>query len=365
MGSRSALFRTLHEPCSLLGAAFVTMLGGCDPLVGAECAAGYRIVDEHCEPVAAPDGISDLGAAGSGAEPATTFPPDGGAGAGGGAPQGGAGGAGDDGGAGGQGGQPLECDAPLVACANACVDLSSNVEHCGLCDHYCPTELCQEGACIGGTPGHLVVMGMDFEQSHPPARALLGNAVFLATHDPVRALDVRAYAASQCVARVESIVADEASARNRTYQRDVAPALVEVAPMLVTGRYDLLLVHHQASAPAGALAALGDELAEPSAAFMRAGGVVVVLAAGSGSTDMAAVLSHSGWLGLSGLLDVTGQTLVNQAPWNVVGSGVASPFMAKRTTAALLGVEIDGDGLFQVVTTEAGQPVVVHRVFSS
>lgn len=44
-----------------------------------------------------------------------------------------------------------ECEAPLTACGDTCVNLDTNDDHCGKCDNACAEgETCQEGECVGG-----------------------------------------------------------------------------------------------------------------------------------------------------------------------------------------------------------------------
>ncbi|MBI4703736.1 MAG: hypothetical protein HY744_21715, partial [Deltaproteobacteria bacterium] len=273
------------------------------------------------------------------------------------------GGSGEGGGDGGQGGSGgPACPAPLVDCGGECVDLQSDVQHCGICNHYCPTELCVLGACTGGPVGHVVVLGMDFEQVLPPARKLLGNAVFLPLQDPVRILDYREHAGAASMAAVDAAIAAEAKARGRGYATSqVAPA-GELGAKLASGQFDLLLVHDQPGAPDGALGSLGATVADALSAFAKAGGVVVVLATGNGTGQMSDFLTGAGLLDTSGFVAITGQPLYNTGPADAVGLGVMSPFLAKPTTSVLVTLEAPGPLLTYVVSSQKGKPVAIHRV---
>ena len=45
---------------------------------------------------------------------------------------------------------PPDCEPPLVACGQECVDLSYHHAHCGRCDNYCGTEGGRFGRCYEG-----------------------------------------------------------------------------------------------------------------------------------------------------------------------------------------------------------------------
>jgi hypothetical protein len=45
---------------------------------------------------------------------------------------------------------PPECEAPLVACGQECVDLEWHHAHCGRCDNYCGIEGAKFGRCAQG-----------------------------------------------------------------------------------------------------------------------------------------------------------------------------------------------------------------------
>lgn len=48
----------------------------------------------------------------------------------------------------------LECKAGLTRCGNACFDLDSDEDHCGICDRTCgDVAMCVEGSCVAIGPG--------------------------------------------------------------------------------------------------------------------------------------------------------------------------------------------------------------------
>jgi hypothetical protein len=359
------------------------LLAACAPLVGGECLDGFVASDGRCVPapsgVAGGAGATD-GGAGSGAGAVGGTGGGGHAGSGGdtggshagggqaGEPPVGGGGSGGQageppvGGAGGAGGTDPGCEPPLSACGGECVDLQTDASHCGSCDNACPTDICTDGLCTGGAVGHVVVIGMDFHQVGASSRKLLGNAVFMPAHEPLRLLDYREHSSTQQIGHVDAAIASEATARARTVARTIAGAASAVPALLDDDSYDVLLVHHQPMAATGELGQTGSLWAPAIEAFTSAGGVVVVLATGAGTDEMAQLLTNAGLLATSGFASVTGSPLYNQAPGDVIGLGVLSPFLAKPTTSILEAAELPSALLTYVVTSSDGEPVVVHRL---
>ena len=132
--------------------------------------------------------------------------------------------------------------------------------------------------------------------------------------------------------------------------------------LLTGGQHDVLLIQHQAQAPAGELGATGTLLQVPLATFTAAGGVVVVLAANNGTLEMADLLTNAGMLQTTGFTEVTNEALTNSAPGDAIGINVPSPFLAKKTTASLSTPETESSSLTFVVTADSGDPVVIHRL---
>src|SRR5690606_2929901 len=56
------------------------------------------------------------------------------------------------------------CPDSLQLCADRCVDVTRDPLHCGRCANACPTGICQDSECVGGSVGHVVAMCMSFEQ---------------------------------------------------------------------------------------------------------------------------------------------------------------------------------------------------------
>jgi hypothetical protein len=301
----------------------------CDPLVGGECADGFATVEGAC--VAVPSGAGGM------------------------TPDGGMGGGGQGGGAGGfvtplvPG---LGCGEGEVACIDGCKELASDPNNCGACGHRCATELCSEGACVGADAGHVVVIGMGYVESTAPARRLLGNAVFLSDAEPLRIVDDREGADPASVEAVLATIAGEADKRGREHSVATAVGSDAMTASLAT-EADVLLVHDRRR---GARSH-GPRPAQAINTFARSGGVVVILTTGD-DADLLALLGESGLLDLSGYAAVEGTTLLNVAPTDALGIGVASPFLVKPGTTALVVADED---VSVVLASEAHRPVVVHR----
>lgn len=347
-------------------------VGACgDALVGGDCASGYVERDGTCVPAPAtsaptttsggllhpihPLGHGGEGGAGGG----------GGAGAGGGGAAAGGGGVAGGGAGGGGGGGPL-CSDGMLWCDGACINPTNDPLHCGGCGNVCPTEICVASECTGGPIGHVAVLGVDGQGAAvgSPTAKLLGNAVFLAAHEPVRILDYRqfAYPTDSPSTKVDDLLAAEAQARGRVIAWTQGTTAAGLPTQIGSGQFDVLLVHDQAQAPAGLLGALGAAWAPSIDTFVSEGGIAVVLATAEGSGEMADLLTASGLLAASAVTDVTGETLENAGWLDSLGQNVLSPFLAKPSSASIATSELPGPKLSFVVRTEAGAPVAIHRV---
>jgi hypothetical protein len=199
-----------------------------------------------------------------------------------------------------------------------------------------------------------------------PPSVLLGNAVFLTWHDPVRVLDYREFAAQGTAmpgpANVMAILSDEGSKRGRKFTITTAPSAAGVPASLASGDFDVLLIEHQRSAPPGVLGATGASWAAAINEFGGKGGVVVALATDGGAGGMDALLTNAGLLAVEGLSSVDGEVLENQGMLDAIGVNVLSPFIAKHDSAALTTSEVPGPRLDYVIVTDQGAPVVIHKL---
>lgn len=346
--------------------AWLPLLGlalGCDALVGGECADGYVPDGSLCVPrsaALAPAGPGG-GSQGEGASPGThgvggASTGAGAFGGGAGTPSGGAGTGGDVGsGTTSTGGG--QCLVPLTACGGSCVDLDQDPNHCGACSQVCATGLCDNGTCQGGTPGHVVVVGMSFEQTTPASRHLLGNAVFLPLHEPLRVLELQGAAEPDALAQVQTILTAQGQARGRAVQTEIVDDASAASAHLVADPFDVLLIHDQVGASPSVMATAAADLAPGLTAHAARRGTVVVLAA---SPSMADFLRASDLLDVVSLTPVTGDTLTNAQPSSALGIHVPSPFLASASSSSL---ELSTNDPAQIIVTHVGDdlPVAVHK----
>lgn len=271
------------------------------------------------------------------------------------------------------------CDPPLVECRGQCVDVSSyksDPDNCGACGRECPSEICQDGECVGARFGHVVLLCMDYgsAMANSAPVSLLGNAVFVPTANPVRVMEYTRGASPAAVNRVNTLIAQAGQARNRTAQATEAKTIEAVTSNLNINDFEVLLIHDLDQAKAGDAAAAGTAWASASvlSSFSRAGGVIVVLDGADGRGEMhelintGNLLDPMGNLTLSGQTDITGDQVWNNAPFDVVGVNVLSPFLGTSHTCTFDTNAVSSTSTIFVVTDDeaGGLPVAIHRVIA-
>lgn len=315
-------------------------------LVGGKCLEGYTQRGSSCV-VEAQAGEGGAG----GDEPGP-----------GGADGTGAGGASGSGGSGsGQGGSGggIDC-GPLTACGPDCADLQTDEHNCGACGLVCPSLICEEGVCIGGPAGHVVVLGLDFRSAPPNSQIsrVLGNAVFLHGGNPVRVVGLKPPTFGAAPAFIEELVAAEASARGRAFTYATVKA-ADVPAAVGASQVDVLVVlgsslGRQSDVPAMA-AALGGSLDS----FFDDGGIIVTI-----PTPKSLGLVHD-FLDDSGLLP--GVTMAETSPGDLLVSdwtdalavGLLSPLSMVGEPVTI--VPADPEIAATVLTNDQGEPVALHR----
>lgn len=263
------------------------------------------------------------------------------------------------------------CPDSLRLCADRCVDVTRDPLHCGRCGAACPTGICQDGRCVGGSAGHVVALCMSFEQlfANSPQAVLLANAVFLATAPMTRVLLFQAYATPAARNGVRSVVLQASSSRGRPVSIDVVADPADIAGELDIAEYDVFLMADTSRAPAGALRDLGRSISTTLDTFVSAGGVVVI-AHGANAGEMVDFWGNdgAGLFDFSGLHDITFTELQNRAPADALAANVLTPFLALSSTCAYEMAEASDPNQSVVITGlhpgDAGGelPVVVHRV---
>jgi hypothetical protein len=263
------------------------------------------------------------------------------------------------------------CTNDLFLCDQRCVDITTDIDHCGGCDRRCPTAICRDSTCVGEVAGHVVSLCMSLEsyRANAPQNTMLANAIFLAEGDAVRVAGYAEHATTSGISGVQRAI-DEADARNaREIQFTLLSSGATVPAELAADSYDVLLVYDQALAPSGSLESLGRAWRDSLTAFTVRGGVVIVLGSATGTAEMHQFVTESGLLDdLSGQTSVTGELLYNRAPSDAVGLNVFGEFRALRSSCTFTTTSAPSAGTTFVVTDalassgEQGNPSVIHRV---
>ncbi|HEX3774360.1 MAG TPA: hypothetical protein VHV51_07845, partial [Polyangiaceae bacterium] len=255
-------------------------------------------------------------------------------------------------------------------CGNQCVDLNIDPFDCGRCSNVCPSGICQGGKCVGANVGHVVLACMDYSTpaAGTPQTVLMGNSVFLPIRNPVRILAYTEFAPATVSTKVNQDITSAANARGRSFAITTSAAYADVTAKLNVNDFDVFLIYDQSSAPAGQLATVGSawQTSTVLSSFAAAGGVIVALSSGLGTNEMDQLFTNSELLDVSAESSVSGQTLYNRAPADVIGANVISPFLAPTNSCTFTtSVTQDSDDVFVIrdaASPAAGAPVVVHRV---
>jgi hypothetical protein len=268
-----------------------------------------------------------------------------------------------------------ECEPPLVKCEGRCVDpasFNSDPDNCGRCGNACPSDICQDGECVGAKYGHVALLCSDLNSANAMSSltTLIGNAVFLPATNPVRVLAYTRGATANAVNRVNQVIGWAGMARGRTAEITPANTAAAVTSNLSINDYQVLLIHDLDQATSGepASVAQGWETDSVLTSFTKAGGVVVVLNGGDGTAEMHELINAGNLLPaatLDGALEITGEEVSSDAPGDVLGVNVVSPFLASSHTCSF-ETTLTPDAENIVVLTEddqpGGAPVAIHRV---
>ncbi len=274
------------------------------------------------------------------------------------------------------------CDLPLVECQGQCMDpaaFNTDPENCGKCGEACPSDICQDGTCRGARFGNVALLCSDFNSatSDSAPTVLLGNALFLPVNNPVQVLAYTRGAAPAAVNRVNTVIEWAGFARKRVAQITDVNTVDAVTNSLNIDNFQVLLIHDLDLAKAGdpAAAATIWESANVLTSFTKAGGVVVVLDGGDGTGEMNQLINAGRLLDPSAQTSISDQTQLpagaqvwNNAPFDVLGLNVLSPFLGTSHTCTFDTDTQESDEVLFVLSDDqkrgAGAPMAIHRVIA-
>ncbi len=249
------------------------------------------------------------------------------------------------------------CEEPLVLCGNACLDVSSDPSNCGGCGRKCVSGICENGTCADVTAGHLVVIGHDLASAGPVMQRIAGNAVFLARGSPVRVLVYEDGAPAAAIAGTDGAIEYVSEADGRTWERTAG---IEGLVTYQLGEADVFVICAQQNAGDSVLRKLGEQWGNALVDFLRQGGVVVLfegLGGDNGGTYQ--VLQPGQMFSAEAVRRAAGGTLTVTDPSDQITLGVPERYVTGGAAVAFESISTPAN---VVAEDEDGSPVVLHRV---
>jgi hypothetical protein len=253
------------------------------------------------------------------------------------------------------------CPPPEIQCNDVCVDPTTDPFNCGGCGNFCPTFICQNSKCVGSTAGAFVLIGHDYFTNIPaatPQARVLTNAVFERAVATTRILSYERYADNKAVKNVDGILAAAGTVAITHTSVDG-----DIPAKLNTASFEVLLVFDQPQAGANTLGPLGTSWQSTLTTYLQGGGIVIVLD-GANAPDMPLFVTDAQLLNLTAQTQLPTTTqVVNQAPGDIIGNGVASPYRVTARSSRFAADPPSASITYVIFDQADNQPVVVHRTY--
>jgi hypothetical protein len=242
-------------------------------------------------------------------------------------------------------------DDTLEWCLGECVDTTDDPMNCGECANECESGICEDGNCLDGISGHVVLIGHDFENKNLAIGRVLGNAVFLELGNTVDVVTYRGTADPDAQANANQAITTYSAAIGRTWNRIPAASADAVPGMLASA--DALLIYAQTGSAPDDMNALGASWAAALADFVDRNGTIIVLSGGEGSEQ---VLVGAQLMDAAPGSTVSGEVLAVANGSDAVATSVPLHYLAPAASTSFTETTAP-----VVVQTDTGDPVVLHR----
>jgi hypothetical protein len=253
----------------------------------------------------------------------------------------------------------LSCASDESPCGLLCVNMATDPDNCGACGVPCASGLCSNGQCEASGTGRAIAIGHDYLKNRPAMNRILGNAVFLWPINPVRLAVYEGAANPLAIAGADAAIAQVAMATGRTANRTVVAAADVPAQLANT---DVFLVYSQENASDATLDQLGQDWATALAAFVQAGGTLVVLdGAYPGNSGTCRILSQSGLFLIAHNASATGDVCSVVARGDALTTGLPKTYLCEKNSVSF--TTTDPAVAVTPVIDDGEDPVVIHKIF--